>query len=321
MSKTTKKAKEMVANQYILPVRLQGEPDFYDQLTMFYFDYLMSIACNRYRWLNLPKGCRAQMLERILNFEGVATIVKPKKNVDFWVCTKAALGGPVNIYQYPIRWKSVATGGWNVNCNALNAELIYNSYSRNINAKMMYYYAEKMADLDKSYEQLREQLQIPVIIYGPDTMQIDLIDVKNAIKNREPIIAKMKTFQDKVNIGTLYHGVEYNLDKYLTTRQMWFNEALTFLGVDNANTYKKERLIDDEVEANNDLIALRRLDGLNARREAAAYMNEKWGTDIKVVWDTDYISNNFSAENDLKVASKEGIIGEEREVSSNENGL
>ena len=60
------------------------------------------------------------------------------------------------------------------------------------------------------------------------------------------------------------------------------NEALTFLGINNANTDKKERLITDEVRANDEQLYIARQIMLNARKQACDEINKMFGLNIDV---------------------------------------
>ena len=59
-------------------------------------------------------------------------------------------------------------------------------------------------------------------------------------------------------------------------KQIW-NEALTFLGVNNLSNEKKERLITDEASSNNELINLNLQSMLIPRQEAAKQFNKLFG--------------------------------------------
>ena len=61
-----------------------------------------------------------------------------------------------------------------------------------------------------------------------------------------------------------------------------WNECLTTLGINNANTEKRERLITDEVEANNEMIEICSDVMLKAREEACKRINNMFGLNIKV---------------------------------------
>ena len=66
--------------------------------------------------------------------------------------------------------------------------------------------------------------------------------------------------------------------------QLW-NEAMTVLGIGNANQDKKERLVASEVGANNDQVLISRNAALKARRDAADQINRMFELDISVEWD------------------------------------
>ena len=72
-------------------------------------------------------------------------------------------------------------------------------------------------------------------------------------------------------------------------KEIW-NEALTFLGVNNLSE-KRERLISDETNTNNELINLNLMSYLAPRKLACKQFNEKYGMniDVKVRSDLDNI--------------------------------
>lgn len=64
---------------------------------------------------------------------------------------------------------------------------------------------------------------------------------------------------------------------------------LDFLGINNANTDKKERLITNEVDSNNDLINYYLNCFYKTRKQACDMINEKYGLDIKIVLNKDVL--------------------------------
>ena len=66
-------------------------------------------------------------------------------------------------------------------------------------------------------------------------------------------------------------------DKIMDYKKEIWNEALTFLGVNNIMIDKKERLVSDEANSNNELINLNLQSFLAPRQEACKQFNEKFG--------------------------------------------
>lgn len=67
-------------------------------------------------------------------------------------------------------------------------------------------------------------------------------------------------------------------DKIIEYKKEIWNEALTFLGVNNIMVDKKERLITDEANSNNELINLNLQSYLAPRELACKQFNEKFRT-------------------------------------------
>ena len=71
-------------------------------------------------------------------------------------------------------------------------------------------------------------------------------------------------------------------DKLQTQKHQVMNEFLTFIGVNNANMDKKERLVANEVESNNESVVCFGNTLLEAREEAIKEINKIFGLNIKV---------------------------------------
>ena len=74
----------------------------------------------------------------------------------------------------------------------------------------------------------------------------------------------------------------YLLDKLQDYKNELRSELLTFLGINNNNIVKKERLITDEVNANNELISIMLDLMYDLRKKACEEINNKFGLNITV---------------------------------------
>ena len=83
-----------------------------------------------------------------------------------------------------------------------------------------------------------------------------------------------------------------------------WNECLTYLGINNANTDKKERLISNEVDANDQLVEACGDIMLKARKEACERINKLFGTNISVERRTQ-IKANLNINIDEKIDTEE----------------
>jgi len=71
-------------------------------------------------------------------------------------------------------------------------------------------------------------------------------------------------------------------DKLADLKHDIWNDALSFLGIDNANTDKRERLVKDEVNANNSFVDFNALYMLQAREIACKEINVMFGCNVSV---------------------------------------
>ena len=74
----------------------------------------------------------------------------------------------------------------------------------------------------------------------------------------------------------------YLVDKLQIQKQEMERELLTFLGINNT-LEKKERLIVDETNSNNQFIKMASDIGFKQRQLACEMMNEKFGLNVRVI--------------------------------------
>lgn len=89
-------------------------------------------------------------------------------------------------------------------------------------------------------------------------------------------------FGDKKNLSpdsikSIRTDAPFIADKVMEYKKEIWNEALSFLGVNNIDISKKERLITDEAGANNELVNLNLQSYLAPRQRACKQFNEKFG--------------------------------------------
>ena len=124
---------------------------------------------------------------------------------------------------------------------------------------------------------------------GQKTPFIILCDEKERLtfKNILQQVMKFKyaIFGSKKLVSTpevLNTKAEYLLDKLQTQKTALMNELLTYLGINNSNIEKKERLLVDEVNSNNDFILVNIDHMYEERKKACELINQKYGLNITV---------------------------------------
>ena len=104
-----------------------------------------------------------------------------------------------------------------------------------------------------------------------------------------PVIYANKNFDISSKLNVLKTEAPYIVDKLDNHKDKLWNDCMTFLGINNANTAKRERLISSEVEANDQLINYYLNCFYKTRRKACDILNEKFGTNVEVVLNKDIL--------------------------------
>ena len=119
----------------------------------------------------------------------------------------------------------------------------------------------------------------PVLLACPENKLLSIKNVYMQYDGNYPVIVGTDDLQSDI-IKAMSTGAPYVSDRlYQLKTQIW-NEALTYLGISNINTQKKERMITDEVTRNQGGVVASRYSRLESRREACRKINDMFGLDI-----------------------------------------
>ena len=160
--------------------------------------------------------------------------------------------------------------------------MIYNNdYAIPTNRTIMLY-AARLAEMQRTIDININAQKTPVLIKTSEKKRMSLQAVYRQWQGYEPVI-----FGDKdLDLGDVWDVLNTTapvvFDKLAIEKNKLWNECMTFLGINNANMDKRERLVDDEVQANNEQIGLSAQIMLKARQRAAEQMSKLCGSTITV---------------------------------------
>lgn len=236
------------------------------------------IALNMFEWDGLPSGIDERHIERLLFRDGVAIFFRDKKQS--YMCLKADPGADLNINEDPLGWW--ATGfGYHEYYDADDCVIIRNNKLLTPTEDFIYYYAYKLSETDRTADVNVKACKTPYIFACDDKDVLSFKQIFRKIDGNEPAV-----FADKglnlESLQVLQTGVKFLGNDLQTYRHSIENELLTFLGVNNVNVEKKERLITDEAEANDELIQSFCDLQLSARQKACEEINKLYELNISV---------------------------------------
>lgn len=275
----------------------------YDTYLM-YFWRLMDIAMSVFAWDNLPKGVDERMMEFWLLRDGFVgffyeeSLIGSKDAPEGYAVLPLMLQGNFDMYNYPKDRRAYAINGMNYELNEDNSVIIYNDYLRTPTWFTIEQYAKRLALAERTIDVNIAAQKTPKVIRCNDKQRLTMLNLSKEVDEGKPWIFGDKNLDlnDVEVFDTSSPFVALDLQIYL--HQKW-NEALTYLGVQNVNTEKKERLISDEVMNNMGDVEAQRFVRLNARKQAVEEINELFGLDITCDFRTGmYIkADGFAARN------------------------
>lgn len=260
-----------------------------------YVDYLnrfKRIALSMFEWVNLPKSMDARYLELCLYYNGQASLLYDKKYG--FINTKCAGSGYVNIYGLPDKFNCFSYGfnsmrelytGLNPLLTDEEKEakkneeciLVMNNFDRTPTAGSMELFAWRLYLAQRTCDVNISGQRFPVMIVGDEKQRLMLENLYNQYNGNQPFIFGNKNQLNDDMLKAIKTDSPYVADKITEYKKEIWNEALTYLGINNISVQKKERLTENESNENNELVNLNLQSMLAPRLEACRQFNEKFG--------------------------------------------
>ena len=245
------------------------------------------IALSMFEWVNLPKSMDSRYLEQCLYYNGQASLLYDEKYG--FINTKCAGSGNINIYGLPDRLNCFTYGykqmrelyvGLNqINPKEKNEEciLVMNNVDRTPTAGSMELFAWRLYLAQRSCDVNISAQRFPIMIVGDDKQRLMLENLYNQYNGNQPFIFGNKNQLNDDILKSINTEAPYVADKLTEYKKEIWNEALTFLGINNMSITKKERLTENESNENNELVNLNLQAMLAPRMRACREFNEKYG--------------------------------------------
>lgn len=252
-----------------------------DIVLMDYFTRLTLIAQSVFEWSGLSElGINEKWIEKYLFSEGKCVFFKDKEKG--FMVTALTPNGRLNYYNEPTTVKPYAIGyTGDTLINDIDCVVIKNNDLMIPTTNTIQLYAYKLTKIDRTIDVNIEAQKTPQIV---ECTEKERLSIKNFIKQKqdnEPVIL----VNDKMNMsGIKVHDLNAPIvfkDLELQKHMVW-NEVMTYLGLNNANQDKRERLVDDEVQANNEQIEACFNTMLSERERACEMINKIFKTNISV---------------------------------------
>ena len=244
---------------------------------LLYFNRLMELSISMFEWTGLPDTVDARYLELTLFTDGQAIFFEDEEIGP--LCLQCAIGGELNVYRVPTNRRAIADNGYNKPLTNKDSVIIWNNMLRQNSALPVIDFSRKLYDIDQTIIINAKAQKTPILINCNEKQRLSLENVYMKYEGNQPFIFGNKDL-DISAFNVLKTDAPYVADKLYTLKSQIWHEALTYLGISNTNTNKKERLISDEVNRNMGDVVASRFSRLNARKQAAEEINRMFGLNI-----------------------------------------
>lgn len=277
-------AKKMIKKQGL--ARYLNDATYVD-----FLERLKKIAISIFEWQNLPDSMDARRIELALFERGQCAFLKD----EFYglINTNVNSGGKLNIYGLPTMLKCYAytyhtiRKNWSgvkveedSNEDLEDAILVMNTWERYPTVSAIQLYCMRLADTQRAIDTNIKMQKYPYLLTTSTNQRLTMENMYQQIDGNYPAIYIDKNF-DLNSIRTIETEAPYVADKLNMYKTEILNEALTFLGINNLYR-KKERLITDETDQNNEYINLNLQSFLIPRQEACDKFNQRYNQNIQV---------------------------------------
>lgn len=294
-----------------------------------YNTFLTELCMNRFEWSGLPDTVNPRYLEMTLFRHGSSIFYQDMQlGGKFLALRGMPIGSPNYEDEYP-EFQVIGNGGAFVprTLSAFPRRVphmvggeqlytrepaecvpIYANFLRRGEMLIVDTFASRLAELDHSLDINAKNLRHPKLI----TSDYDTKLTADNINRQHDLGAEWihvvaqaggqlpGVLPQVLDVG----GDPDAVDALINLRDRVYASCMMFLGINNGPAEKQERVQEAEVDANNEQVASGRHIALNARREAARRINERWGLDISV----DYRVRNEQRADDQREAEL-GIEG------------
>ena len=236
------------------------------------YDRYRLIAMNMWEWEGLPDGILPRHIEKWLFSDGMVCFFKaPKMSFMALQCSN---GPGLNPYGDPTSYRVT---GYNYQqlLNADDCVIIENNLLRLATRPFVMHYVNKLTEAERTMDVNVKACKTPVVFTCDDKDVLTWKRVFQQVDGNVPAI-----FADRgLNLDSIQAfqtGAKFLGNDLMDYKSGVESDLLTFLGQNNTPVDKKERLITDEANANNQLIQSFADLQLEAREQACEAINKMW---------------------------------------------
>lgn len=242
-----------------------------------WYYWLLEIAISRFKWTGLPETIDPRFLELTLFGDGQAVLFKDE--ILGFLGLQVVAAGPLDVYRVPTNRRAYSTTAYQKQLGPDDSVLVYNNMARQPGWMVIKDFAQRLWNYDRVIDVNVNAQKTPVLIICDEEEKLSMLNVYQKWDGNEPVIMGRKGI-NATGFQSLTTGAPYVAANINQLKTDLINEALTFLGVANYHSDKKERVTTDEVDRAMGGVLASRYSALTMRQNACNEFNTMFGTNI-----------------------------------------
>lgn len=257
-----------------------------DGTYLYYLDRLTELAMCMFEWHDVPDTVNLRFLERILFMDGRAVFFYD--DALGYLGLKTSNNGQLDVYRDPIRFRAYGDNGFQMELNKDTGVIIYNNLLRRPSAPVAKLFARRLYNYDRIIDVNANAQKTPILLQCDEEQRLTLTNLYKEFDGNAPVIYGTKNLDIKGSVIAVSTGAPYIADRIQTLKTQTWNEAMSYLGIENVSEQKKERMITSEARQGMGATIASRYSRLESRRTACDRINELFGLNISVDFREDY---------------------------------
>lgn len=252
----------------------------FNKIKTIFFNNIYNIFISRYIWVGLPPEIQPYYIESTLFWRASGVFIYDDI-AEMYAFMKVALQGMPDIYNIPDGRTAFAPNGYIEEYGKEDSVILWDNPATLPFCYEAEMYACRLANVWKTKDINIFAQRTPVVLVSSSEQRLTFQTLGEQYANYVPIL-KVSDNVDLDRIKALKIDAPYIVDKLEEEIRAVKSSLLTALGYESNPIEKRERLVVGETQGNNGETEANRNVGLDLRKRCANAMNELWGLNVDV---------------------------------------